>query len=88
MQDFALLHSTFITIAVMELNTHPCLPNCCNSRHKTTIPVLREMVPDDLVNYCQEHGLLDAVLGGDEKALPPGLSGTGRNKAQYFKSLE
>lgn len=62
-------------------------------RHKTTIPTLREMVPDDLVNYCQEHGLLDSVLGESDTAasrLSQSSSATGghRVQTQYFKSLE
>lgn len=37
-----------------------------HSRHKTTLPVLKEMLPEDLLNYCQEHALLDTVLGEPE----------------------
>jgi hypothetical protein len=36
------------------------------NRHKTTLPVLKEMLPEDLLNYCQEHALLDTVLGEPE----------------------
>jgi hypothetical protein len=28
--------------------------------------VLKEMLPEDLLNYCQEHALLDTVLGEPE----------------------
>ena len=34
------------------------------------MPVLQEMLPRDLLDYCQEHGLLDSVLR-DEEAGPP-----------------
>jgi len=30
--------------------------------NKTTMPVLEEILPKDLFEYCQEHGLLDTVL--------------------------
>lgn len=32
-----------------------------NFRNKATMPVLQEMLPPDMLEYCQEHGLLDAV---------------------------
>lgn len=53
--------------------------------HKTSLSAVSDMVPKDMVAYCQEHGLLDTVLGihsGGEKsdlALPA--------KGQYFMSL-
>jgi hypothetical protein len=33
-----------------------------SNRDKTSMPVLREMLPEDVVNYCQEHRLLDTVV--------------------------
>jgi hypothetical protein len=33
-----------------------------HSRHKTDMNSLREMMPADMFQYCQEHGLLDAML--------------------------
>ena len=53
--------------------------------HKTSLSAVSDMVPKDMVAYCQEHGLLDTVLGinsGGEKSelvLPA--------KGQYFMSL-
>jgi hypothetical protein len=31
-------------------------------RHKTNMNTLREMLPVDMFQYCQEHELLDALL--------------------------
>ena len=36
-------------------------------RHKTNLRVLREMLPEDLLSYCQHHGLLDSIL--EEKGM-------------------
>jgi hypothetical protein len=33
-----------------------------HGRHKTDMTSLREMMPADMLQYCQEHGLLDAML--------------------------
>lgn len=57
--------------------------------HRASKSTLREMVPNDLVNYCQEHGLLDSVLGETEAKAPPvlGLVTEGSNKGQYFRSI-
>jgi len=33
--------------------------------------VLREMLPDDLISYGQEHGLLESVLGPQGPPPPP-----------------
>jgi hypothetical protein len=70
---------------------HPFFPSC--SRHRTTIPQLKEMVPEDMVTYCQEHGLLDDTLGGavhddGDDTSPLGLPSVGSNRGQYFQSLE
>lgn len=65
---------------------------CFVFRHKTNVSTLKEIVPQDLVTYCQEHGLLDSVLGDSEsEANPPkvlGLTSVGSNKGQYFRSIE
>jgi hypothetical protein len=31
-------------------------------RNKTGMPQLQQMLPADLLDYCQEHGLLESVL--------------------------
>lgn len=33
------------------------------SRNKITMPVLQELLPHDMLLYCQEHNLLGTVLG-------------------------
>ncbi|CAB9518093.1 Transcription factor Dp-1 [Seminavis robusta] len=57
--------------------------------HRTTIPDLKQMVPEDLVTYCQEHGLLEDVLSGDgDDDNPLALTSVGSNRGQYFQSLD
>ena len=56
--------------------------------HKTSLSTVEEMVPKDMVTYCQEHGLLDAVLGGSDPSSTPVLQSVGSNKGKYFMSLE
>lgn len=56
--------------------------------HKTTIPDLNEMVPEDLVQYCQEHGILDSVLKDSSKSKPAkalDLTSERGNRGQYFR---
>jgi hypothetical protein len=31
---------------------------------------LREMLPPDMLQYCQHHGLLDVMLSGDSESDP------------------
>eukprot|EP00548_Thalassiothrix_antarctica_P006334 CAMPEP_0194142830 /NCGR_PEP_ID=MMETSP0152-20130528/12037_1 /TAXON_ID=1049557 /ORGANISM="Thalassiothrix antarctica, Strain L6-D1" /LENGTH=335 /DNA_ID=CAMNT_0038841933 /DNA_START=127 /DNA_END=1134 /DNA_ORIENTATION=- len=33
---------------------------------KATLPVLQEMLPPDMLQYCQEHGLVDTILVPEE----------------------
>ncbi len=45
-------------------------------RHKTNLRVLQEMLPDDLLSYCQHHGLLDSILVGDNDDDGPSYAST------------
>mmetsp|Transcript_29608 Transcript_29608/g.48854 ORF Transcript_29608/g.48854 Transcript_29608/m.48854 type:complete len:276 (+) Transcript_29608:91-918(+) len=38
--------------------------------NKATMPVLQEMLPPDMLQYCQEHGLLDAVTATNVARMP------------------
>jgi len=62
--------------------------------HKTTTDALKTMVPSELVNYCQEHGLLDSMLGDSDDDdddidadLALALAGR-RHRGHYFSSIE
>jgi hypothetical protein len=37
-------------------------------RNKATMPVLQEMLPPDMLQYCQEHRLLDSILVSPDAA--------------------
>jgi hypothetical protein len=55
-----------------EYSFHPCATH----RHKTNLRVLQEMLPDDLLSYCQHHGLLDSILVGDNDDDGPSYAST------------
>jgi hypothetical protein len=38
--------------------------------HKTTLPVLQEMLPEEMLNYCQEHRLIDCMVSPTEQPMP------------------
>jgi hypothetical protein len=40
-------------------------------RHKTNMGVLREVLPPDMLDYCEKHCLLDGVLGNETEAASP-----------------
>ena len=44
--------------------------------------VIREMLPEDLLSYCQEHGLLESVLGA-QGPPPPATAATSDYSATY-----
>jgi hypothetical protein len=37
-----------------------------SNKDKTIMPVLREMLPEDVVDYCREHQLLDTVISPEQ----------------------
>jgi hypothetical protein len=47
-------------------------------RHKTDMSTLREMMPADMLQYCQEHGLLDAILSRDSDSDPASAAAAGK----------
>lgn len=49
--------------------------SCDTYRHKTNMNVIREMLPEELLHYCQEHSLLDGVLS-PETAPDTGTAAT------------
>jgi hypothetical protein len=49
-------------------------------RHRTTHEVLSAMLPDDIYQYCQQHQLLDAMVG-DGDSPPPVVPSTSSEKS-------
>ena len=40
-------------------------------RHKTNLETLQEMLPEDLLEYAEQQGMLTNVLGVDTSATEP-----------------
>lgn len=53
-------------ILLMECYSNPPLTSFC--RNKATMPALQEMLPPDMLEYCQEHGMLESILVSPEPA--------------------
>ena len=52
---------TYPILRLKKRFSHNSFPFVLN-RNKTTMPVLEEMLPPDLLDYCRQHQLLDSIL--------------------------
>jgi hypothetical protein len=54
------------------------------NRHRMSLPELQDWVPDDVLQYCREHQMLDQIMGSSPgMQRPSGSAATSDYRPPY-----